>query len=138
MLLLCQTCRDLKKVYPIADYPIIEIRGFKWPYRPTYIAPAYLLGKDAFGRWLGFPDRSPWRLADGSLSGVAQQPFVKLVPDSTWWTVNFYPNNPLIDVDIVYPVTWIGDVLEELDLELDVLAYADGSIHVRDQDKFDE
>ncbi len=40
---------------------IIEVRGFKWPYRPTSVAQVYLLGEDAYGRWLGIAKGTSWR-----------------------------------------------------------------------------
>jgi hypothetical protein len=43
----------------------------------------------------------------------------------------------VVDVDIVLPVRWVGDALEEIDLELDVLRSADGRVQVRDRDEFD-
>src|SRR5919202_943389 len=81
---------------------LIEVRGFKWPRRPTAMAITTLLGEDAFGRWLG----------------------VRAV-------------DPVVDVDIVLPVHWSDDVLEEVDLELDILCSAGGSVHVRDREAFD-
>ena len=50
----------------------------------------------------------------------------------------FHPLDPVVDVDIVLPVQWVDTLLEEVDLELDVLRFADGSIRVRDQDTFAE
>jgi hypothetical protein len=44
---------------PVSGYPLIEVRGFKWPCRPTAVAMAYLLGKDTFGQWLGVWGGSP-------------------------------------------------------------------------------
>jgi len=123
---------------PLLDYRAIEVRGFKWPHRATHVATTYLLGEDGFGRWLGIRGGGSWHFADGSRSGVFERSFVKLVPADTWWTACFHPVDPVIDVDIVFPVHWAGDVLEELDLELDVLRSADGRVDVRDWDKFDE
>lgn len=62
--------------------------------------------------------------------------FVKLVPNDTWWTACFNLVDPMIDVDIVLPVHWTDNILEEIDLELDILRLADGIVHVRDQDEF--
>lgn len=96
-----------------------------------------MLDEDSFGRWLGITAGHPWWEADRSRSGVFDTSFVKLVPRDTFWTVCFHPVDPVIDVDIVLPVRWVDDVLEEVDLELDILRSADGSVHVRDQDEFD-
>ncbi len=115
----------------------IEVRGFKWPRRPTAVAMAYLLGEDAFGRWLGVARGDPWWAADGSRSGVFETSLVKVVPSGTFWTACFYPADPAVDVDIVLPVSWIDDALEELDLELDILRSADGRVYVRDRDEFE-
>lgn len=122
---------------PIVGSRTIEVRMFKWPRRPTSIALASFLGEDAFGRWLGVSQGASWWAADGSHSGVFERPLVKLVPSGTFWTACFHPADPVVDVDIVLPVRWVDDVLEEVDLELDVLRAADGRVRVRDQDEFD-
>lgn len=43
----------------------------------------------------------------------------------------------MVDVDIVLPVRWTDDVLEEVDLELDILRSAEGAVSVRDRDEWD-
>jgi len=117
--------------------PAIEIRSFKWPRRPTYIpSPLQFLGEDEFGRWLGVAAGIPWRSADGTRSGVMEHPLVKLVPPDTYWTCCFHPVDPVIDIDLVLPVRWLENAFEEIDLELDVLRFADGRIEVRDQAEF--
>jgi hypothetical protein len=118
------------------DYPVIKVRGFKWPRRPTSVANAYLLGTDTFGHWLGVTKGSSWTAADGSRRGVFDQSFVKLGPNNTFWTVCFHPRDPVVDVDIVLPVRWYDNTLE-VDLELDILRYVDGRVLIRDQDVFD-
>ena len=115
----------------------IEVHGFKWPRRPTDVAMTSLLGEDAFGCWIGVRGGDPWWAADGSRSGVFEAPLVKLVPSGTFWTVCFHPVDPVVDVDIVLPVRWIDDVLEEVDLELDILRSSGGSVHLRDREEFD-
>ena len=115
----------------------IEVRGFKWPRRRTAVAMACLLGEDEFGRWLGVTKGSPWWAADRSHSGVFETSLVKVVPSSTFWTACFHPVDPVVDVDIVLPVRWVDDALEEVDLELDILRSHDGSVRVRDWDEFD-
>jgi predicted RNA-binding protein associated with RNAse of E/G family len=109
----------------------------KWPNRRLGIARAMLLGEDQFGRWLGVVAGSPWRMADGSDSGIFLTSFVKLIPEDTYWSVCFNHVEPMVDVDIVLPVQWHDEIIEEIDLELDVLQDADGSVWVKDQDEFD-
>ncbi len=108
----------------MSDRRLIEVRGFKWPRRPKDVTVACLLGEDAFGRWLGVARGNPWWAADGSHSGVFELSLVKVVPSGTFWTACFNPVDPVVDVDIVLPVCWIDDALEEVDLELDILRSA--------------
>ena len=118
------------------DRRMIEVRNFKWPRRPTAVAVACLLSEDVFGRWLGVASGNPGWAAGGSHSGVFERSFIKLVPHGTFWTACFNPGDPVVDVDIVLPVRWVDDVLEEVDLELDILRFANGSVQVRDQEAF--
>jgi protein associated with RNAse G/E len=67
---------------------------------------------------------------------VFERSFVKLVPSGTFWTACFQPVEPVVDVDIVLPVRWVDGALEEVDLELDILRSADGSVQVRDREAF--
>ena len=120
-----------------ATHRRVEVRGFKWPHRPTSVAFASRLGEDQFGQWLGIAKGSAWWAADRSYSGVFLHSFVKLVPSNTFWSVCFHPIDHAVDVDIILPVHWIGDILEEVDLELDILRSPDGKVWVRDQDKFE-
>ncbi len=121
----------------ISGRRVIEVRGFKWPRRPTAVAATCLLGEDEFGRWLGVGGGTPWRAADRSRAGVFETSFVKVVPSGTFWTACFHPVDPVVDVDIVLPVRWVDDALEEVDLELDILRSADGSVRMRDREEFD-
>jgi hypothetical protein len=121
----------------MSDRRVIEVRSFKWPCRPTVVAVACLLGEDVFGRWLGIARGNPWWAADRSHFGVFEMSFVKVVPGGTFWTACFNPVDPVVDVDIVLPVRWSDGALEEVDLELDVLRSADGSVRMRDREAFD-
>jgi hypothetical protein len=121
----------------VDDRRVIEVRGFKWPRRPTAIAWARLLGEDENGRWLGVAEGAPWWESDGSGAGTFVAPLVKLVPRGTYWSACFQPIEPVVDVDVVLPVAWLGDVLEEVDLELDVVRTTDGVVRVRDREEFE-
>jgi hypothetical protein len=120
----------------MSDYPTIEIRNFKWPRRLTSSAVAQFLGEDEFGRWIGVAKDSPWWPADRSRSGVFERSFVKVVPSGNYWMACFNLADPVVDVDIVLPVQWVDGALEEVDLELDVFGFADGSVQVRDREVF--
>jgi hypothetical protein len=122
----------------MSPFQLIHVRSFKWPYRPTSVAVAHLLGEDEFGRWLGVSKGNSWWAVDHSESGVFGASFVKVIPPGTFWTACFNLGDPVVDVDIVLPVQWADDALEEVDLELDVLRFNSGEVRVRDRDKFDE
>lgn len=119
------------------DRRLIEVRVFKWPHRPRDVTKARLLGEDAYGRWLGVASGDSWWSADRLRSGVFEHSLVKVVPHGTFWTACFNPVDPVVDVDIVLPVRWVDDVLEEVDLELDIVRSVNGSVCVRDRDEFD-
>jgi hypothetical protein len=116
---------------------VIEVRGFKWPRRPTDVAFAHFLGEDELGRWLGVAEGDSWfRPDDRTPGGVFVAPLVKLVPHGgTFWTACFQHVDPVVDVDIALPSSWDGDVLEEVDLELDVQRFLDGRVELRDEDE---
>ncbi|MBK9940674.1 MAG: DUF402 domain-containing protein [Kouleothrix sp.] len=116
---------------------LVEIRSFKWPYRPNGMALTRFIGEDLFGRWLGITRGDPWWSANRSHTGVFNHSFVKLVPKDTFWTACFNSSDPIVDVDIVLPVQWFGHVVEEVDLELDILRSTTGQVIVRDQDTFE-
>ena len=113
---------------------MIEVRGYKWPRRPTDVARGELVGEDEYGRWLGVRAGDRWWAADGSREGVFQEPIVKLIPhEAGFWTACFCRVDPIVDVDVVLPVGWVGDVLHEVDLELDVQRFLDGRVELRDE-----
>jgi len=101
------------------------------------VARACLLGEDGFGRWLGITKGDAWRAADHSHCGVFERSFIKLVPNGTFWTACFNVADPVVDVDIVLPVQWSDDTLEEIDLELAILRAANGGVRVRDREEFE-
>lgn len=74
---------------------------------------------------------------DRTHSGLFVESFVKCIPYDTYWSVCFHPHDPIVDVDIILPVTWTGTVVKEVDLELDILRNGDGTVWVRDEDKFE-
>lgn len=116
---------------------MVEIRTLKWPRRPQTAALTLDLGEDMYGRWFGVAEGDPWWSADGRRAGTFESAIVKLVPSHTFWTVCFRPSDPVVDVDIVLPPVMTGDVLEEVDLELDILRDSDGRVYTRDEDEFD-
>ena len=120
------------------DYPDVEVRLFKWPYRPRSVAQAYLIDEDIFGKWIGVAKGNLRSSADGSTQGVFDHSFIKLFPHNTYWTACFgFADHP-IDVDISLPAKWSESTVEEVDLELDVIRTSDGLVYIRDEDEFQQ
>jgi hypothetical protein len=97
----------------MSDRQVIEVGASSGP---TAVAVACLLGEDAFSRWLGVARGNSWWATDRSRSGVFEMSFVKVIPSGAFWTACFNPIDPVVDVDIVLPVQWGDDAIEEVDL----------------------
>lgn len=117
----------------------VSIQFRKWWGAPHWHYEATRLGSDTHGTWLGIlPGTKARRGAEPPIS--FRRPSVKLVPDNAWWVANF--NAPggefLVYIDISTSTEWAGDVLRLVDLDLDVVRFADGSVALLDQDEFDD
>jgi protein associated with RNAse G/E len=64
--------------------------------------------------------------------------FIAIVPANEWWLAEFYRDHPRYDVyvNIGTPPQWHGDRIHQIDLDLDVVRYTDGSVAVLDEDEF--
>jgi uncharacterized protein len=100
-------------------------------------ATAALLGEGEFGRWLGVTKGDPWWNPDGVTTGVFVASVVMVVPLGAFWTACFNLADPMVDVDVALPARWLGDALEIIDLDLDVVRSINGNVRVRDQDEFE-
>lgn len=89
------------------DLRNIEIRNMKWPHRHSSVSKGRFLGEDEFGRWVGYTKGDPWQSADGARTGTFLSSFVLVVPRSPYWTACFNADDPVVDVDIVLPVSWV-------------------------------
>ena len=118
---------------------LVHIDERKWPDRIHWQLYAHQLCEDEHGTWLYVPqgttakrgEEAPLRIPHG---------FVMLVPNGEPWLVEYYwdhPAHPLY-INIGTIPEWHGDRVTQVDLDLDVVRRADGSVSVLDEDEFAE
>ncbi|ETK35763.1 domain/protein associated with RNAses G and E [Microbispora sp. ATCC PTA-5024] len=99
--------------------------------------PGRLLGEDEHGVWIGCPA--------GMLARRGHEPptvfefaSVMLFPRDAWWTAAFNarPHDPEIYCDVSTVPQWRDDEVTMVDLDLDVLRFLDGRVHLDDEDEF--
>lgn len=72
---------------------------------------------------------------------VKQSPAVniKLIPEGKWWTAIWaWQQRHDVYVDIITPAQWNGATVTMIDIDLDVVRWADGRVEVVDEDEFVE
>jgi uncharacterized protein len=128
-------------IVPMAGTSGTPIRwdGRKWPERLHWQFTMRRLGEDEHGVWLSVPPGTVVRRGHEP-SRVLETGFVSLVPIGSWWEAEFYPNHPRheVYVNIGTPCEWHGDVVRQIDLDLDVVRNLDGSVELLDTDEFED
>ncbi len=124
----------------------MRIQYLKHPDTPHWSHdPMIVLGEDEWGLWLGAtPDTWFHKGLDGDpgadppTSFGARRPTLQLLVPNAWWTLvrNDGGRYPWY-VDVVVPPAIDGDVATMVDLDLDVIRTADGTVFVDDEDEFD-
>ena len=99
------------------------------------------LGGDEHGTWLGGPAGTVVQRGTEPARRWPY-PFVQLIAPGRWWSLQFngdhHPDYRMY-VDVVIPARWVDDGrVEMVDLDLDVVLRADGSVDVLDEDEFVE
>jgi hypothetical protein len=93
------------------------------------------LGTDGFGTWLFCP-------AGARHVGERGQVFVmpcdgvQLMPADGWWVAWWWAEPRWISVDLCSPPVREPDRWHYTDLDLDVARFADGTVHLLDEDEF--
>lgn len=119
---------------------LVRVRYRKYDGSPHWQLDGPFLGADAFGAWVGAPVGTPWtrpgRSVDHDVASVALFP-------RAGWTAAFYtrhPTNQRLYVDLTTPPVWerVDDVWQVtmVDLDLDLITLADGTIWLDDEDEF--
>jgi protein associated with RNAse G/E len=98
-----------------------------------------LLGEDEHGTWVGCAAGTAGRRGDEP-PVVWESAFVLLFPRDAWWTAvfNAEPREPEIYCDVTTVPEWRDGEVTMVDLDLDVLRFRDGRLHLDDEDEFAE
>lgn len=119
---------------------MIDLDTRKWGGLPHWRFPTTLLGRDGHGTWLALPAGTPYTGPRGE--GSIEHGMVTLVPEGAWWVASFHePSSPetAVYVDVAMPATWPSPShVTMVDLDLDVIKRADGTVLLDDEDEFDE
>jgi uncharacterized protein len=94
------------------------------------------LGGDEHGLWLWSPPGADMQRGH---EPVIQSPGVniKLIPESKWWTAIWsYGRKVDVYVDVITPPAWNGSTVTMVDIDLDVVRWADGRVEILDEDEF--
>ncbi|MGA9596202.1 MAG: DUF402 domain-containing protein [Acidimicrobiia bacterium] len=114
----------------------VHIDFRKWDGRRHWQFTMNRLGEDEYGLWLWSPPGTEMQRGD---EPVQKSPAVnvKLIPEDKWWTA-IWSHERRIDlyVDIITPPVWQGATVTMVDLDLDVMRLADGTVEVLDEDEF--
>lgn len=127
----------------------------KWAGRPHWEFLARMLGRDAFGTWLGIPAGTHFARPGATYTNPVPQ--AVLVPrrgvlgpaaGGAGWVATFHDVHapPLpglavpmdLYVDITAPPRFAGERLEACDLDLDVVRGVSGRVWIDDEDEFAE
>jgi len=113
----------------------------KWAGRRHWEFDAIRLGEDEHGVWLGVPVGCVFSSPMGEFA--CDRANAMLIPAGRPWTAQFWsrslPENPaeiVVYVDITTPPSWEGGEVTMIDLDLDVVRRADGTVFVDDEDEF--
>jgi protein associated with RNAse G/E len=118
----------------------LEVTYTKWGGDLHWRMPATRIGADEFGTWLGVARKTEVVRSAGSF--VLPRANVVLVPQDGAYTASFYEFVANVDVDVYVDITSIPDWncmgVTAIDLDVDVVRLANGTIYVDDRDEFEE
>lgn len=114
----------------------IQIDFRKWNGQLHWQFVMHRLGEDEHGLWLWAPAGSLMQRGDEPAK-VSPSLNVKLVPYNKWWTAIWaWKSRQDVYVDIITPPSWNGSKVTMVDIDLDVVRWADGGVEILDEDEF--
>lgn len=118
----------------------IHIRYTKWDGSLHWHLDAHWIDRDEYGTWGLVPPGGTYAKGTDP-ERIDEHGFVVLIPDGEWWTASFNAvprgaHGHLVYVDINSAGTWDGDTLHLIDLDLDVVLDASGTVRILDEDEF--
>ncbi len=116
---------------------VVRFDGRKWPDLLHWQMEAQVLGEDEHGVWLYIPEGTMARRGDEPARPF-RTGFVSVVPDGEWWVGEFYWDHLqyAVYVNIGTPPKWYRDRVHQIDLDLDVVRYLNGTVEVLDEEDF--
>lgn len=116
----------------------VRIDFRKWGGARHWQFVMHRLGEDEHGLWLWSPPGATMQRGDEPVR-QSKSINVKLIPDNKWWTAIWAWQRPQsLYVDIITPPSWDGATVTMIDVDLDVVRWADGTTEVLDEDEFAE
>lgn len=121
----------------------VRVRCTKWGGLPHWEFDTSWLGEDEHGFWLAMP--SGTLMARPGAEVVLHYPSALLVPRDEGFTAMFMArtvqdesNPPVLYVDVTTIPEFDGRTVMAVDLELDVIRLLDSSVHLDDENEFEE
>ncbi len=120
----------------------MRVEKWKWPQdrtsgRPRITWEAHPLAEDEYGAWLYCPAGARHHRDDGTVT-VLPCDGVQLLPRDGWWAAWWWADERWIGVDVGTRPERHGPTWSYVDLELDLVQLADGSVLCVDEDEFAE
>jgi protein associated with RNAse G/E len=95
------------------------------------------LGEDEHGLWLWSPPGTDMQRGHEPVRQSTALN-VKLIPENKFWTAIWsWQRKVDLYVDIITPPTWNGSTVTMVDIDLDVVRRADGTVEIADEDEFE-
>jgi protein associated with RNAse G/E len=117
---------------------LVQIDFRKWGGARHWQFVMRRLGEDEHGLWLWSPPGTAMQRGHEPVRS-SRHTNVKLIPADKWWTAIWsHRGEAQLYVDVVTPARWSGNTVTMIDVDLDVVRWADGSVEVLDEDEFIE
>jgi uncharacterized protein len=116
----------------------VHLRFTKWGGGPHWEFAATVIDEDEHGIWVYSTPGT--RVTRPGHDFAAPVDWVSLLPHERPWAASFYesPGHTRIYVDMCTVPVWDDAVVTMVDLDLDVILLAEGSLILDDEDEFDE
>jgi hypothetical protein len=110
----------------------------KWPDLPHWEFDGHYLGRDDCGQWFGVPAGTHLQRPGAAYDSGADAAAV--APDGLGYIATFYAPGSRVHtyVDITTPPEVEPGRIAAVDLDLDVVRLADGTVYIDDEDEFAE
>lgn len=115
---------------------LVQIDFQKWDGSRHWQFAMRRLGEDEHGLWLWSPPGTEMQRGYEPVRR-SRHTNVKLIPTDKWWTAIWsHRGKAQLYVDVITPPRWTGATVTMIDIDLDVVRWADGTVEVLDEDEF--